>query len=100
MRLASSASNHESQHRKRKGVPSSKGFLCHICEKFNTRAKEMDVPLCRLALDPRYRAAMPCDDVQFKELGREASACIFFALALSHCKHAYNTVTHVLTDWS
>jgi hypothetical protein len=22
-----------------------------------------------------------------------------FALALSHCKHAYKTVTHVLTDW-
>jgi hypothetical protein len=37
------------------------------------------VPLCRLALwlDPRYRAAMPCDDVQFKELGREVRACIF-----------------------
>jgi hypothetical protein len=98
MLIASSASNYESQHRKREGVPSSTGFLRHICEKFNTRAKEMDVPLCRLTLwlDPRYRAAVPCNDVEFKELGREVRACICFALAPSHCKHAYNTVTHEL----
>jgi hypothetical protein len=63
----------------------------------------MDVPLCRLALwlDPWYRAAVPCYDVQFKELGLEVRPCIRFALALSHCKHAYNTaVTHVLTNWT
>jgi hypothetical protein len=46
----------------------------------------------------RYRAAVPRNGVQFKELGREVRACIFFALALSHCKHAYNTVTHVLKN--
>jgi hypothetical protein len=80
MLLASSASNHESQQRKRKGVPSSIGFLRRVGEKFNHRAKEMDVPLCRLALwlDPRYRATVPCDDVQFRELAREVRACIAF----------------------
>jgi hypothetical protein len=103
MLLTSSASNHESQHLKRTGVPSSTGFLRHVCEKFNIRATEMDVLLCRLALwlDPRYRAAVPCNDEQFKELGREVRACICVALAVSHCKHAYNTtVTHVLKGWS
>jgi hypothetical protein len=58
------------------------------------------VPLCRLALwlDPRYHAAVPCDDVELRELRREVRACIFFALALRHCKPSTNTVTHVLKN--
>jgi hypothetical protein len=49
-----------------------------VCVKFNARAKEMDVTLCRLVLwlDPPYRDGVPCDDTQFKYLLKEVRSGI------------------------
>jgi hypothetical protein len=48
-------------------------FLEQVCVKLNMRSREMDSPLCRLALflDVRYRDAVPTSTDQFRDLVRQ-----------------------------
>jgi hypothetical protein len=47
-------------------------FLRHVCAKFELRSREMDGPLCRLALflDVRYKDAVPAEPADFREMCR------------------------------